>query len=171
MIFRDAEPESDLAVTGATEESGTEITFLPSPETFSNRLFDLATLEHRLRELAFLNSGVRIVLTDNREPEPIVHELHYEGGLAAFVAYLEPQQSLHTIPIFIAGERDGLTVEVAMEWTDSYHETMLLLHQQHPATRRRHPSGRVSRRLDAAGQCLCPGKRHRQEGKGVLDRG
>ena len=125
MIFRDGEPESDLAVTGATEESGTEITFLPSPETFSKTVFDLATLEHRLRELAFLNSGVRIVLTDNREPEPIVHELHYEGGLAAFVAYLDrARQSLHPT-IMIAGERDGLTVEVAMEWTDSYHETML----------------------------------------------
>ena len=81
-------------------------------------------MEHRLRELAF-EPGVRIVLTDNREPEPIVHELHYEGGLAAFVAYLDrARQSLH-LTIMIAGERDGLTVEVAMEWTDSYHETML----------------------------------------------
>ncbi|MGB1005973.1 MAG: DNA topoisomerase (ATP-hydrolyzing) subunit B [Thalassobaculaceae bacterium] len=125
MTFRDGEPEGDLTVTGATEESGTEITFLPSPATFSKTVFDLATLEHRLRELAFLNSGVHIILTDNREPEPVIHDLHYEGGLTAFVAYLDrARQSLHPT-IMIEGERDGLTVEVAMEWTDSYHETML----------------------------------------------
>ena len=125
LSFRDGEPNGDLTITGDTERTGTEITFLPSSETFSQTVFDLATLEHRLRELAFLNSGVRIVLTDNRPADPIVHELFYEGGLTAFVEYLDrTRQSLHPT-IMMLGERDGITVEVAMEWTDSYHETML----------------------------------------------
>jgi DNA gyrase subunit B len=125
LSFRDGEPNGDLTITGDTQRTGTEITFLPSSETFSQTVFDLATLEHRLRELAFLNSGVRIVLTDNRPADPIVHELFYEGGLTAFVEYLDrTRQSLHPT-IMMLGERDGITVEVAMEWTDSYHETML----------------------------------------------
>jgi DNA gyrase subunit B len=125
LSFRDGEPNGDLTITGDTQQTGTEITFLPSSETFSQTVFDLATLEHRLRELAFLNSGVRIVLTDNRPADPIVHELFYEGGLTAFVEYLDrTRQSLHPT-IMMLGERDGITVEVAMEWTDSYHETML----------------------------------------------
>jgi DNA gyrase subunit B len=125
LRFQDGEPVGDLQVTGETTQTGTEITFLPSTATFSQTVFDLATLEHRLRELAFLNSGVRIILTDNRPADAIIHELYYEGGLSAFVDYLDrTRQSLHPT-IMMVGERDGITVEVAMEWTDSYHETML----------------------------------------------
>ena len=105
---------------------GTEITFLPSTKTFTKTEFDFATLEHRLRELAFLNSGVRLILTDARHVEPKATELHYEGGLEAFVKYLDRNKTpLHQPLIAISGEKDGITVEVAMEWTDSYHETML----------------------------------------------
>ena len=106
--------------------TGTEVTFLPSPETFSKTDFDFATLEHRLRELAFLNSGVRIFLTDLRHGEPVVVELHYQGGIEAFVKYLDRSKTaLHSPPIAVSGEKDGITVEVAMEWTDSYHESQL----------------------------------------------
>ena len=106
--------------------TGTEITFLPSTETFTKTEFDLGTLEHRLRELAFLNSGVTLVLTDLRGAEPKVIPLSYEGGLEAFVHYLDrSKQALHSPPIVIKGERDGITVEISMQWTDSYHETML----------------------------------------------
>ena len=105
---------------------GTEVTFLPSTETFTKTEFDFATLEHRLRELAFLNSGVRIVLTDERGAEPKVSELFYEGGVEAFAKYLDRnKQVLHNPPVSIRGERDGITVEVALQWNDSYHETML----------------------------------------------
>jgi DNA gyrase subunit B len=106
--------------------TGTQVTFLPSRGTFTKVVFDYGTLEHRLRELAFLNSGVTLILSDNRtgDKEPLV--LHYEGGLEAFVAYLDrSKQPVHTPPVNIRGERDGITVEVAMQWTDSYHETML----------------------------------------------
>ncbi|HTS92486.1 MAG TPA: DNA topoisomerase (ATP-hydrolyzing) subunit B [Stellaceae bacterium] len=125
--FRDGEPEAPLAATGeSVAKTGTEITFLPSTRTFSKTEFDFATLEHRLRELAFLNSGVTLTLTDARGVEPKSVTMHYDGGLEAFVKYLDrSKQSLHGAPIAIVGERDGLTVEVAMEWTDSYHETML----------------------------------------------
>ncbi len=105
---------------------GTEVTFTPSPETFTMVEFDYATIEHRLRELAFLNSGVRIVLTDLRHAEPKREELCYEGGLEAFVRYLDrTKTALIDNPILIKGERDGIGVEVALWWNDSYHENVL----------------------------------------------
>src|SRR5207237_5544535 len=137
MRFRDGVPEAPLAEigpapgqpTGSSRDglaSGTEITFLPSPQTFTKTEFDFTTLEHRLRELAFLNSGVTLVLSDLREVEPKSVTFHYDGGLAAFVHYLDrSKQALHAPPMAIRGERDGIIVEIAMEWTDSYHETML----------------------------------------------
>ncbi len=106
--------------------SGTLVTFLPSPATFTKTEFDFKTLEHRLRELAFLNSGVRIILRDLRHPEPVEIELHYEGGLEAFVRYLDQAKTpLIGAPILLSSERDGITVEVAMWWNDSYHENVL----------------------------------------------
>ena len=105
---------------------GTEVTFTPSPETFTMVEFDYATIEHRLRELAFLNSGVHIVLTDLRHAEPKREELYYEGGLEAFVRYLDrAKTALIDNPILIRGERDGIGVEVALWWNDSYHENVL----------------------------------------------
>ena len=126
MRFFDGEPEADLKVIGdAVGKSGTEITFKPSASTFTNTRFDLPRLEHRLRELAFLNSGVHIQLKDDREVEPKIIDLEYEGGLTAFVSYLDKShQALHS-PFVLVSEREGITVELAMEWTDSYHETML----------------------------------------------
>ncbi|MBD8066286.1 DNA topoisomerase (ATP-hydrolyzing) subunit B [Devosia sp. PTR5] len=106
--------------------SGTEITFLPSSETFTMVEFDFKTLEHRLRELAFLNSGVRIILSDRRHPEPVDVELFYEGGLEAFVRYLDKsKQPVIDTPITMISEKDGITVEVALQWNDSYHENVL----------------------------------------------
>jgi DNA gyrase subunit B len=127
LRFRHGDPEAPLAAVGdADGRRGTEITFLPSKETFTKTEFDHATLEHRLRELAFLNSGVRLVLIDARGVEEKRTELYYEGGLEAFVRYLDRSKTaLIDPPILIAGEREGVTVEVAMQWTDSYHETML----------------------------------------------
>ena len=127
MRFKDGVASAPLAVVGPQgDKRGTEITFLPSTQTFTQTRFDFDTLEHRLRELAFLNSGVRLLLTDGREAEPRVVELHYEGGLEAFVAYLDRSHTpLHTPPVSISETKDGITVEVAMQWTDSYHETML----------------------------------------------
>jgi DNA gyrase subunit B len=133
MRFHDGVPEAPLAEAGPAPTSdngkvatGTEITFLPSPKTFTRIEFDFTTLEHRLRELAFLNSGVTLVLTDQREAEPKSATFHYDGGLEAFVGYLDrSKQALHAPPIAIRGEKDGIILEIAMEWTDSYHETML----------------------------------------------
>jgi DNA gyrase subunit B len=105
---------------------GTEVTFMPSTETFTMVEFDYATIEHRLRELAFLNSGVRIVLTDLRHAESKREELYYEGGLEAFVRYLDRAKTkLIDKPILIRGERDRIGVEVALWWNDSYHENVL----------------------------------------------
>ena len=129
--FRDGVPERPLAMTGPAPQidgkprKGTSITFLPSPRTFTRTEFDYATLEHRLRELAFLNSGVRLFVTDARGVESKTVELHYEGGLEAFVRFLDRTKTAFHTPISFGSERDGTTVEVAMEWTDSYHETML----------------------------------------------
>src|SRR5205814_10408142 len=127
MQFRHGDPVEPLKIVGdGNGKKGTEITFLPSAATFTKTEFDYATLEHRLRELAFLNSGVTLVLTDLREAEPKSARFHYDGGLEAFVHYLDrSKQALHAPPIAIRGERDGIILEIAMEWTDSYHETML----------------------------------------------
>jgi len=128
MVFRHGEPEGDLQIVGEADQGqhGTEVTFLPSTGTFTKTEFDFATLEHRLRELAFLNSGVRVVLTDERAAEHKVSELYYEGGVEAFAKYLDRNKSvLHDPPVSIRGEKEGISVEVAMQWNDSYHETML----------------------------------------------
>ncbi len=127
MTFTHGVADAPLEVTGAYEgRSGTEVTFLPSPETFTKTEFDYDTLEHRLRELAFLNSGVHIILTDKRHSDIRETELVYDGGLEAFVAYLDrAKKPLVPKPIAIKGEKDGITVEVAMWWNDSYHENVL----------------------------------------------
>jgi DNA gyrase subunit B len=127
MSFTNGDPDAPLAVVGDWDgRNGTEVTFLPSTETFTKTEFDYATLEHRLRELAFLNSGVRIVLTDKRGVEPKTEILMYEGGLEAFVKFLDrAKHPLIPQPIVIHSERDGITVEVAMQWNDSYHENVL----------------------------------------------
>jgi len=106
--------------------SGTEITFHPSSETFTQTEFDFSTLEHRLRELAFLNSGVLIKLSDLRGVEPKNVDLIYDGGLQAFVRFLDRTKTpIIEKPIAVSAERDGITVEVAMWWNDSYHENVL----------------------------------------------
>jgi len=127
MSFTHGVADGPLVVTGECgSETGTEVTFLPSTETFSNIEFVYSTLEHRLRELAFLNSGVRILLTDRRHSDIKQDELMYEGGLEAFVTYLDrAKKALVDKPIAIRGEKDGITVEVAMWWNDSYHENVL----------------------------------------------
>ena len=125
--FENSETVAPLEVVGDAEgEKGTEVRFLSSLQTFSNLEYDYATLEKRLRELAFLNSGVRIVLEDERPAEPLKTELFYEGGVKEFVKYLDrSKQAMMEDPIFVEGERDGIGVEVAMWWNDSYHETVL----------------------------------------------
>jgi DNA gyrase subunit B len=127
MQFRHGDPVEPLKVVGeAGDKKGTEITFLPSSGTFTKTEFDFATLEHRLRELAFLNSGVSITLADKRGVEPKEVHLHYEGGLKAFVEYLDrAKQPLIPAPVLIVREADGVTVEIAMTWNDSYHESTL----------------------------------------------
>ncbi|MEQ8667148.1 MAG: DNA topoisomerase (ATP-hydrolyzing) subunit B [Rhodospirillales bacterium] len=133
--FEDGETVEPLKVVGDAPPkedgkkgtySGSEITFMASPKTFTMTEFDFGTLEHRLRELAFLNSGVHLQLIDDRQPEPVVIDLHYEGGLQAFVAYLDrSKNSIVERIICGSGERDGVTVEFALQWNDSYHETTL----------------------------------------------
>jgi DNA gyrase subunit B len=127
MSFSDGVADAPLAVVGPAEgRKGTEVTFLPSPQTFTMIEFDYATLEHRLRELAFLNSGVTIVLTDLRGVEPKEQTMHYEGGIEAFVRYLDrAKTSVIEAPVFIRGQRDAITVECALWWNDTYHETTL----------------------------------------------
>ena len=127
MRFKHGDAENPLKVVGdAKGKKGTKVTFLPSKETFTKLEFDFATLEHRLRELAFLNSGVRITLSDLRGPEPKIEELMYEGGVEAFVKYLDRnKQSIVPQPVMIKSESAGIIVECAVSWNDSYHEAVL----------------------------------------------
>ncbi len=124
MVFADGVAEEPLKIVGQTPgKSGTRVTFTPSPATFTMVEFDYATLEHRLRELAFLNSGVNIILSDLRGVEPVKSEFKYEGGLTAFVQYLDRARTpLLAEPISIKTEREGVTVEAALWWNDGYHE-------------------------------------------------
>jgi DNA gyrase subunit B len=125
--FRDGVAVAPLKVIGdADGKLGTEVTFLPSPSTFTMTEFDFATLEHRLRELAFLNSGVTIVLADQRHAVEKREEMKYEGGVEAFVKYLDRNKTpLITNPIMIKAERERITVECALWWNDGYHESVL----------------------------------------------
>jgi len=107
-------------------KKGTKVTFLPSPATFKIVEFDFEKLEHRYRELAFLNSGVRLFLIDARHAERVEHELYYEGGIAAFVKYLDRSKApLFPEPISVTGQRDDIGIQVALEWNDSYYENVL----------------------------------------------
>ncbi|HKR16077.1 DNA topoisomerase (ATP-hydrolyzing) subunit B [Rhizorhapis sp.] len=126
MRFRHGDAEAPLKVTGDTDRKGTRVTFLPSPATFKITEFDFEKLEHRYRELAFLNSGVRLFLTDARHEEHKTVELYYEGGIAAFVKWLDRnKQPLMPDPIAITGQRDDIGIDVALEWNDSYYENVL----------------------------------------------
>ena len=126
MRFANGEAQADLAVTGDSEETGTKVTFHPSDATFTMTEFNFETLEHRLRELAFLNSGVGIVLEDLRHAEPRRVELRFDGGLEAFARYLDRNKStLIETPITLQAEADDMGVELALWWNDSYHETVL----------------------------------------------
>ncbi|MEM1400553.1 MAG: DNA gyrase subunit B, partial [Pseudomonadota bacterium] len=127
VTFAHGEAEAPLKEVGdAAGRTGTVVTFLPSTETFSMVEFDFGTLEHRLRELAFLNSGVRLLLSDLRGVEKHAVELHYEGGLEAFAAYVDRKKAvLFEPPIAVSGQKDGITAELAMHWNDSFHENVL----------------------------------------------
>ncbi len=106
--------------------TGTAVRFMVSASTFTMTDYDRKTLEHRLRELAFLNSGVHIIFRDERDAEPYEIDLMYEGGVKAFVEHLDKTKTkLIPEPVYAIGEKDGITVEVAMEWNDSYHENVL----------------------------------------------
>ncbi len=125
--FEGGETAEHLKVVGECgDRTGTEVRFLASTNTFSNLEYSFETLEKRLRELAFLNSGVRIILIDERPAERLETELFYEGGVKEFVKYLDRSKTAAMPePIYIKGERDEIGVEIAMWWNDSYHETVL----------------------------------------------
>ena len=125
--FERGETAKHLEVVGdCGDRTGTEVRFLASTDTFSNLDYQFKTLENRLRELSFLNSGVRIIIEDERPAEKLHSELHYDGGVKEFVKYLDRSKtSLMEEPIFVTGEKDGIGVEVAMWWNDGYHENVL----------------------------------------------
>ncbi|WP_242186733.1 DNA topoisomerase (ATP-hydrolyzing) subunit B [Sphingomonas sp. CARO-RG-8B-R24-01] len=127
MRFAFGDAVAPLKIVGpAPGKKGTRVTFFPSPATFKITEFDFDKLEHRYRELAFLNSGVRLFLNDARHEDVKTVELYYEGGIAAFVKYLDRNKAaLMPEPVAISGTRDDVTIDVALEWNDSYYENVL----------------------------------------------
>ncbi|MGZ0051420.1 DNA topoisomerase (ATP-hydrolyzing) subunit B [Brevibacillus gelatini] len=122
MRFTVGTPDADLAVIGETEETGTKVTFKPDPTIFTETtVFDYDILQKRIRELAFLNKGLRITLKDTRPGQEREESFHYEGGIVQFVEYLNKnREPLHEEVIYCEGEKDGLFVEVALQYNDSY---------------------------------------------------
>ncbi len=133
MRFRMGDAEAPLKIVGeapkkadGTYATGTTVRFLPSPATFTMTEFDRATLEHRLRELAFLNSGVKIVFRDLRGAEPWEIVMQYEGGVEAFVQHIDKQRNaLIPKPIYVVANKDGIVVEASLQWNDGYYENVL----------------------------------------------
>lgn len=127
MRFEDGEPLEDLVIVGDTPgQTGTQVTFKPSSKTFTNTDFSYKTLKHRFRELAFLNRGVRIIVQDHRTSDHEEVELYYEGGIHAYVDYLDrSKMALIEAPISIIGEKDDIVFECSLQWNDSYHENVL----------------------------------------------
>jgi len=128
MRFRNGEAESPLKIINqVASKKGTQVTFMPSKETFSFVEFSFSTLEQRLRELSFLNSGVKIILQDLRSEEPKEVILFYEGGVEAYVKYIDKSKNpLHqTVNVNASEKETGLSMELAMQWNDSYHENVL----------------------------------------------
>ena len=173
MRFRHGDAEAPLKVVGKAPEGkkGTKVTFLPSPETFKIVEFDFERLEHRFRELAFLNSGVRLILADARHEERVEHELYYEGGIGAFVKYLDRAKTpLFPDPIAISAVARRHRHRRRARMERQLLRERPAVHQQHPAARRRHPHGRVPRRADPHDQQLRRQVGHAEEGKGHADR-
>ncbi len=126
MRFHYGEAEADLVVVADADKTGTQVTFHPSDTIFTQTEYDFETLERRLRELAFLNSGVTITLRDERHADAREEVMYYEGGLEAFVKYLDTaRNALLDAPVTFTADKDGVTIEVAMWWNDSYHEKVL----------------------------------------------
>ncbi|MCM3732012.1 DNA topoisomerase (ATP-hydrolyzing) subunit B [Fictibacillus nanhaiensis] len=115
-------PTADLKVIGETDKTGTRTHFKPDPEIFTESLeYDFPTLSNRIRELAYLNRGLRIIAEDKRGEEPVVKEYHYEGGIKSYVEHINRTRGvLHEEPIFVEGEKDGISVEIAFQYNDSY---------------------------------------------------
>ncbi|MBN3553600.1 DNA topoisomerase (ATP-hydrolyzing) subunit B [Fictibacillus nanhaiensis] len=115
-------PTADLKVIGETDKTGTRTHFKPDPEIFTETLeYDFPTLSNRIRELAYLNRGLRIIAEDKRGEEPVVKEYHYEGGIKSYVEHINrTREVLHEEPIFVEGEKDGISVEIAFQYNDSY---------------------------------------------------
>jgi DNA gyrase subunit B len=124
QTYERGKPIADLVNTGITKKRGTKVTFKPDAEIFETTEFSFDTLAQRLRELAFLNAGVRITLDDERE-DGKTHDFHYEGGINQFVTYLnQAKAAVNDEPIYMKGEKDGIQVEIALQWNDSYSELM-----------------------------------------------
>ncbi len=124
QTYERGKPAADLATTGTTKKRGTKITFRPDTEVFETVEFSFDTLANRLRELAFLNAGVRITLDDERE-DGKAHDFHYEGGINQFVTFLNQAKSpVNDQPIYMKGEKDGIQVEISLQWNDAYSELM-----------------------------------------------
>ena len=116
-------PDSDLKETGTTKRRGTKVTFKPDPDVFETTVYGFDTLAHRLRELAFLNAGVRITLDDERDGKN--HDFRYEGGINSFVQYLNKNRTaVNAEPIYMRGHRDGIDMELSLQWNDAYAETL-----------------------------------------------
>ncbi|SUW08175.1 DNA gyrase subunit B [Brachyspira pilosicoli] len=125
QVYHKGVPEEPVKEVGKSNKTGTKVTFTPDPEIFETTIYDYKILANRLRELAFLNRGIRITLIDKREPKPVSNEFYYEGGIEMFITHLnENKKTLHDKPIYLHKTEDKTDVEVAMQYVDAYNENI-----------------------------------------------
>lgn len=151
-------------------ETGTSVTFWPDDTIFTETVYSYDTLKHRIRELAFLNKGVKIQLTDERSGQDEV--FHYEGGIVSFVEFVNKgKEPLHAKPIYVEGERQDTIVEVAMQYTDAYTENIYTFVNNINTEEGGDPSGRAEAGPDPVHQRLCPEKQPAEGQRGQPVRG
>lgn len=125
QVYHKGVPEEPVKEVGKSNKTGTKVTFTPDPEIFETTIYDYKILANRLRELAFLNRGIRITLIDKRESKPVSNEFYYEGGIEMFITHLnENKKTLHDKPIYLHKAEDKTDVEVAMQYVDAYNENI-----------------------------------------------
>ena len=148
MAFSRGDKTEDMHIIGTTDHTGTTVRFHPDPEMFDETVYNYTTLHTRMQEQAFLNAGLHITTVDERGEEPIVDEMCYEGGIREFVTFINTgKTAIHSDVIYMSGDRSDSTAEIALQYSDSYNETLATLFLFRIINHIPHPVKKVSHKI------------------------